>query len=137
VATPPIRILLADDDPTIRMLLRRLLEDKPSWQICGEASTGSEAVEQAARLAPDLVILDLAMPNMNGIQAAQEISKVFPAMPMLLVSVQEVSKQLAEAAREVGFWGAVTKSSGREVVEGVAALSRNETYFAVENSAVL
>lgn len=101
--TSPIRILIAADDPTIRMLIRRLLEDQPSWQICGDASNGSEAVERAARLAPDLGILDLAMPDMNGIQAAQEISKIFPAIPMLLVSVRQVSAQLAEAARQAGF----------------------------------
>ena len=128
------RILIADDDPTIRMLLRRLIEEQSSFEVCGEASSGSEAVQKAALLAPDLVILDLAMPNMNGIRAAQEILKVYPALPMLLVSVQEVSTQLAEAARQVGFRGAVTKSSGREVLEGVAAISRNQTYFAVENS---
>jgi DNA-binding NarL/FixJ family response regulator len=131
------RILIADDDPTIRMLLRRLIDENPSFEVCGEASSGSEAVQKAALLAPDLVILDLAMPNMNGIQAAQEISKVYPAIPMLLVSVQEVSTQLVEAAREVGFRGAVTKSRGKEVLEGLAAISRNETYFAVENAAYL
>jgi len=130
----PTRILIADDDPTIRMLLRRLLEDHAGWEVCAEAATGSDAVEKAARLSPDVVILDLAMPNMNGLQAAYEISQEHPALPMLLVSVQQISAQLADAARQVGFRGAVTKSSGREVVQGVAAISGNETYFAVEQS---
>ena len=131
----PTRILIADDDPTIRMLLRRLLESHPSWEVCGEAASGSDAIEKTNQLAPDLVILDFAMPNMNGIQAAEEISRAHVGIPMLLVSVQEISAQLAEAARNVGFRGAVTKSSGGEVVRGVAAIARNETYFQVNESA--
>ena len=66
----PIRILIADDDPTIRLLLRRLLEKQQEWQVCGEASNGLEAIEGVEQLAPDIVVMDLAMPIMNGLQAA-------------------------------------------------------------------
>lgn len=128
------RILIADDDPTIRMLLRRLVSNHPSWEVCGEVATGADAVEKAASLAPDLVILDLAMPAMNGLQAAREISKASPHTLMLLASVQEVSRQLAEAAREAGFRGAVTKSSGSEVVQGIEALFHSQTFFAINES---
>ncbi len=128
------RILIADDDPTIRMLLRRLVTAHPSWEVCGEATTGIDAVEKAASMAPDLVILDFAMPSMNGLQAAREIAKARPQTLMLLVSVQEVSRQLAEAAREAGFRGAVTKSSGSEVVQGIEALFHSETFFAIDES---
>jgi DNA-binding NarL/FixJ family response regulator len=125
----PIRILIADDDPAIRRLFRRLLEAQPNWQVCGEAVNGVDAVEQVKQVAPDLAILDLGMPLMNGIEAAREISQRNPALPLLLISVQEMSDQLVEAARNAGFKGAVTKSRGREVVTGVEAVLQNELFF--------
>jgi DNA-binding NarL/FixJ family response regulator len=125
----PIRILIADDDPAIRRLFRRLLEAQPNWQVCGEAVNGVDAVEQVKQVAPDLAILDLGMPLMNGIEAAREISHSNPALPLLLISVQEMSDQLVEAARNAGFKGAVTKSRGREVVTGVEAVLQNELFF--------
>ncbi|PYX22242.1 MAG: hypothetical protein DMG82_15155 [Acidobacteria bacterium] len=125
----PIRILIADDDPAIRGLFRRLLEAQPNWQVCGEAVNGVDAVEQVKQVAPDLAILDLGMPLMNGIEAAREISQSNPALPMLLISVQEMSDQLVEAAKNAGFKGAVTKSRGREVVTGVEAVLQNELFF--------
>jgi DNA-binding NarL/FixJ family response regulator len=124
-----IRILIADDDPTIRLLLRRLLEKQPGWQVCGEASNGIEAIEGVERFAPDIVVMDLAMPIMNGLQAAPEIVKTHPKLPMLLISVQEVSKQLAWEARNAGYRGAVTKSGGDEVLKGIEALLRHDMFF--------
>lgn len=127
------RILIVDDDPSIRLLLRRLLENHASWEVW-EAANGPEAVEKTAQLAPDLVILDLAMPGMNGLQAAREISKINPQLPMLLASVEEVSIHLARAARDSGFRGAVTKSKGIEVVRAAEALFKNQTFFALDDS---
>ena len=125
----PIRILIADDDPTIRMLLRRLLERQQDWQVCGEASNGVEAIEGVEQLAPDIVVMDLAMPVMNGLQAAPEIVKAHPKLPMLLISVQEVSRELASEARNAGYRGAVTKSGGDEVLKGIEALLRHDMFF--------
>ena len=125
----PIRLLIADDDATIRLLLRRLFEHHAGWEVCDECANGSEALEKALKLAPDIVILDLAMPGMNGLQSAQQILRLNPHMPILLLSVQQVSRQLAEAARNIGFRGAVTKGNGREVVEGVETLLRGESFF--------
>lgn len=127
------RILIVDDDSSIRLLLRRLLENHMSQEIC-EAANGREAVEKAMQMAPDLVILDLAMPGMNGLQTAQEISKFNPQLPMLLASVEEVSPYLAHAARDCGFRGAVTKAKGTEIVQAAEALLQNETFFALEKS---
>src|SRR5215475_11012099 len=118
-----VRIFIADDDQMIRRLLRRLLEEhNHNWEVCGEASNGRDAATLIPELAPDVAILDLAMPTMTGVQAAREIHDRCPQVPLLLVSVQQVTKQLEEAAREAGFRGAVVKSSGREVVKGVEAL---------------
>jgi len=128
----PIRILIADDDVTIRHLLRRILEERPGWEVCGEAANGNDAVAQTEQLAPDLAIIDLAMPDKNGIEAAREIFAQSPLTAMLLLTVQEVSTELARAARDAGFRGAVTKSSGSEVVVAVETLLGKGTFFAVE-----
>jgi len=125
----PIRILIADDDSTIRMLLRRVVETHRAWQVCGEAANGVDAVEQVERERPDVAILDLGMPLMNGMDAAREISKAHPQLPLLLLSVQEVSEQLVRAALNAGFKGAITKGSGREVVEGIEAVLHDRFFF--------
>ncbi len=128
-----IRILIADDDPNIRLLLRRLLEKQQDWHVCGEASNGIEAIEGVEQFTPDIVVMDLAMPVMNGLQAAPEIMKAHPQLPMLLISVQEVSKQLAWEARNAGYRGAVTKSGGDEVLKGIEALIRHDMFFYSED----
>lgn len=128
----PSRILVADDDAAIRLLLRRLLEDHADWQVCGEAASGSDALTQTWTLNPDIVVLDLAMPNMNGLQAARELAATKPQLPILLLTVQEISGELLDEARRCGFRGAVSKHRGVEVIKGVEALLRNETYFASE-----
>jgi DNA-binding NarL/FixJ family response regulator len=88
-----------------------------------------DAIEQIARNTPDLAILDLGMPQKNGIEAARAISHLNPDLPLLLISVQEMSDQLVEAAMEVGFRGCVTKSRGREIVQGVEAILHNRSFF--------
>jgi DNA-binding NarL/FixJ family response regulator len=130
----PFRILIVDDDLTIRRLLRRILEERPGWEVCGEAANGNDAIAQTEQLAPDLAIIDLAMPNKNGIEAAREIFAISPLTPMLLLTVQQVSAELARAARDAGFRGAVTKSSGSEVVMAVETLLGKGTFFDIEGS---
>ena len=133
----PTRILLVDDDDTIRMLLRRLLERQQGWQVCGDARNGAEAIEKVEQLDPDLVVMDLSMPIMSGLQAGPEIAKSHPQLPMLLISVQEVSRQLASEALNAGYRGAVTKNSGTEVLRGIEALLRQEPYFYADDGSAL
>jgi DNA-binding NarL/FixJ family response regulator len=130
----PVRILIADDDVSIRQLLRRILEERPDWKVCGEAANGNDAVTKAEQLTPDLAIIDLAMPDKNGVQAAREIYAISPFTPMLLLTVQEVSVELARAAREAGFRGAVTKGSSSDVVMAVETLLSRGTFFDVDRS---
>ena len=130
----PVRILIADDDLSIRSLLRRILEERPGWEVCGEAANGNDAVAKIKQLAPDLAIIDLAMPDKNGMEAARQIFATSPLTAMLLLTVQEVSTELARAAREAGFRGAVTKGSGREVVMAVERLLDKGTRFQIEGS---
>ncbi len=133
----PIRILIADDDPAIRRLFRRLLEAHAGWQVCSEAVNGVDAIEKVALESPDLAILDLGMPLKNGIDAARAISQSNPALPLLLISVQEMSDQLVAAAQEAGFKGGITKSRGSEVVRGVEAVLHNEVFFHRDGSSAL
>jgi DNA-binding NarL/FixJ family response regulator len=129
MALMSVRILVADDDSTIRRLVRRLLEGHAEWQVCGEAVDGLDAVSKVTQYAPDVAILDLGMPRMNGFQAAREISKIKPGVLMLLISVQQVSKEMVQAARDAGFLGAVTKVRGSEVVKGVEAALKGEPFY--------
>lgn len=124
-----IRILIADDDPSIRRLLRRLIETHVDWMVCADASDGHEAVDKATKLKPDVAVLDLAMPEMNGLQAAREISRKNPRLPMLLLTVQQVSRELSNEARSAGFRGALSKNTGSEVVHAIEALLNRQSFF--------
>jgi len=125
----PVRVLIADDDAAIRRLLRRLIETHNGWTVCAAASDGHEAVDKAAELKPDVVVLDLAMPDMNGFQAAKEIAQKDPEVPMLLFTVQQVSKELNSQARNAGFRGTLSKNTGSEVVHAIEALLNHQNFF--------
>jgi DNA-binding NarL/FixJ family response regulator len=129
-----VRILIADDDASIRRLLRRLIESHADWTVCGDALDGQDAIGKTAELAPDVVVLDLAMPHMNGLQAAREISRQRPDLPMLLLTVQSVSKELTTEAAHAGFRGAVSKSTGSEVVRGIEMLLKRQKFFQAARS---
>ncbi len=123
------RILLADDHELIRRGTRVLLEAHPGWCICGEAAGGREAVQKARELKPDLVILDLTMPDMNGLEAARRILRDNPETSILIFTMHPPA-QFAAAAQQVGVRGYVTKAeSGGRLIDAVGALLRNRTYF--------
>ena len=124
-----VRVLIADDDAAIRRLLRRLLEGHADWSVCGDAEDGQQAITKAAELSPDVIVLDLAMPQMNGLQAAREISRTLPALPMLLLTVQQVSQELTREALHAGFRGAVSKNTGSEVVRAIESLLQHQNFF--------
>jgi len=126
------RILIADDDPRIRRLIRRLLEEeKLEWQVCGEAVNGPDAIAKSVELAPDVVVLDLVMPEMNGLEAGREIIKRFPRMQMLLLTLQEITPELARAAGKIGFQGAMSKTTGANVVTGIQTLLCGKPFFQI------
>lgn len=124
-----VRVLIADDDGAIRRLLSRLIESHSGWTVCAEARDGHEAVSKIAQLSPDVAVIDLAMPDMNGLQAGKEISEKKPGIPMLLLTVQQVSKELTTEARNAGFRGALSKNTGSEVVHAIEALLNHQTFF--------
>ena len=123
-----IRILLVDDNPSVRHYLRAVLEQQNSWRVCGEARTGAEALRRVIDDPPDLILLDYQMPDLNGVAVARQISDLFPKIPILMVTLH-LSKQLADAARLAGVRGACAKQDIGSVVEAVEVLLREQTYF--------
>jgi two-component system invasion response regulator UvrY len=122
------RILLVDDNAAVRRYLRAILEQQESWQVCGEARTGAEALHQVLECPPDLVVLDYQMPDLNGVDVARQISEMFPNIPILMVTLH-LSKQLADAARDAGVRGACAKQDIGSVVEAIDVLLHQKTYF--------
>lgn len=100
--TTPVRILVADDSQLMRRCLRTLLEQQDRWTVCGEASNGQEAIERAQQAAPDIIVLDFQMPKMNGLDVAREIRKMWPEIPILMVTLH-MSPQLEDQAKKIGI----------------------------------
>ena len=107
----PRKILIADDQPSILSILRTELGRDPSFEICGVATNGAEAVIQAQNLCPDLIILDLAMPIMTGLDAARSIAKMMPAVPILLYTLNDFPGLSLEAA-SAGVRAVISKTAG-------------------------
>ena len=122
------KILIVDDHEAVRRGLRRMLEESPEWLVVGEAVDGRDAVEKTMQLNPDLIVMDFLMPNMNGLEAAREITRL-PHHPPILMLTMYMSRQLVEEARKAGIRGAVHKSETSKVVSGLQALLRRETFF--------
>jgi len=122
------RILIADDSLPIRCGMRTLVELNSEWQVCGEAVDGADAVEKAHQLAPDLILMDFSMPQMDGVQAAQEIAKSGTDIPILLVTLN-LSSEIMELARNAGLRGAMSKSEISKLPYAIKALQRGETFF--------
>ena len=122
------RILIADDSTHVRCGLRTLLGLNADWQVCGEAVDGADAVEKAHQLAPDLILMDFSMPQMDGVQAAREIAKSGKNIPILLVTLN-LSPQVMQLARKAGLRGAISKSEISKLPYAIKAIQRGETFF--------
>src|SRR5215467_9787959 len=105
----PFRILVADDHEVVRRGLCGLLEAQPDWQVCGEASNGGEAVEKALQLKPDVVILDVGMPLLNGLEATRQILKANPQIKILVLTLHD-SDQVVQEVLNAGARGFLLKS---------------------------
>jgi len=123
-----VRIMIADDSQPVRCGLRTLLELNADWQVCGEAMDGADAVEKAHQLAPDVILMDFSMPQMDGVQAAREIAKSGADIPILLFTLN-LPPQLVELARNAGLRGAIAKSEISKLPYAIKALQRGETFF--------
>lgn len=113
------RVLVVDDHQVMRKGVRALLESDSVWEVCGEAENGRLAVEKTRELNPDLVILDLTMPEMNGLEAARQIRQVSPQTKIVIFSMHE-SPQVRKEARDAGADAFVSKSSMAEALTATA-----------------
>ena len=122
-------VLIADDHTAIRKGLRSLIEAHDSLKVIAEAADGAEAVEKTEKLRPDLVVLDLTMPNLDGLAAARQIKKVLPKTLIVIFSMHAF-KEVVETAKQAGVQGFVSKSQdGDELLAAIDAVFENRSYF--------
>jgi NarL family two-component system response regulator LiaR len=105
------RILIADDSPLIRKSLRTLFAQQPDWTICGEAENGCDAIDKAKKVLPDLIIIDLVMPVLNGIEATRLLKMMMPATPILMFTTF-TDTHLKEVALAAGVHAVIDKNEG-------------------------
>jgi DNA-binding NarL/FixJ family response regulator len=124
-----LRLLVADDHEVVRKGLRAMLEAQPGWEVTAEAADGREAVAKTKELKPDVSVLDLSMPLLNGLEAARHIRKSASETKVLILTVHDADPVIQEVL-DAGAQGYVLKSdAGRDLVAAVEAVSRNKTFF--------
>jgi DNA-binding NarL/FixJ family response regulator len=126
----PARILIVDDHEIVREgLISLLAKWRPEWQICGEAASGDQAIEAIRQLRPDLVIMDISMPGINGLEASSRIRQLGLTCPVLIFTMHESERLVTDVLRS-GAQGFVLKSqAGRDLVRAIDALLRGGTFF--------
>lgn len=133
----PCRILVADDHEVVRRGLCALLRNQPDWEVCGEAADGRDAVEKVLALKPEVVILDIGMPNLNGLEATRQILKANSQVKVLILTLHD-SDQVVQEVLNAGARGFLLKTdAARELVVAVEALRRNKIYFTPKVAAMV
>jgi DNA-binding NarL/FixJ family response regulator len=120
-----VRLLIVDDHAEVRKALRRLLSVE-DFDVCGEAGDGLEAIQATRLFNPDVILMDLFMPHMTGLQAADEIRQEFPDMLIMLVTTTDAS--IEQAARDVGIRGTVSKTAMQDIVPCIRAMLRGDEF---------
>jgi len=132
-----IRILVADDHSIVRRGVRALLESQAGWTICGEAATGAEAILKAKRLKPDIIVMDISMPELNGLEATRQIHAVMPEIPVLILSMHESDQHVREML-DAGARGYVLKSDlDRNLSVAIQTLRQGKTFFSAKVSEIV
>src|SRR5450755_3979727 len=124
-----LRILVADDHEIVRRGLVALIKSRPEWEICAEADNGRQAVEKANQSKPDIAILDIGMPVLNGLEATRQILREHPGVKILILTITDTD-QAVQAVLDAGARGFLLKSdAARDLVTAVEALAHNKTFF--------
>jgi DNA-binding NarL/FixJ family response regulator len=132
-----LRILLADDHEVVRQGVRKMIEQESEWEVCGEAADGRAAVSLAEKLAPDVVVLDIGMPELNGLEAARQIKRALPRTEVLVFTGEE-SEQLIHEIFAVGARSYILKSDvGLHLMAAIRALAQHKHYFTTRISEVV
>jgi two-component system, NarL family, response regulator NreC len=132
-----VRILLGDDHILMRQGLRKILEERADWEVVAEASDGREAVRQAATVRPDVAILDIGMPLLNGIEATRQMVRKFPDIRVLMLSMHSAEAYIIQALK-AGARGYLLKDAADvELIRGVMAVANGKSYFSPAVSKVM
>lgn len=134
----PVRILIADDHEMVRRGLCAVLNEQSGWQVCAEVGDGRAAVEKARELKPDVAVLDMSMPNLNGLDAARQIQRISPRTRIVMLTMHD-SEDLVREVLDLGVLGYLLKSdAGRDLVSAVQAVLQRRPFFtATVSQAVL
>jgi DNA-binding NarL/FixJ family response regulator len=133
----PVHILLADDHEVVRKGLRALLETQPGWKVIAEATDGREAVEKAQSMHPDVAIVDIGMPSLNGLEATRQIVKKAPRTRVLVLTMHDTNPLIQQVVK-AGARGYVLKSDvASDLVAAVEALIRDQTFFTSKVSQII
>jgi len=124
-----IRILIADDHELVRQGMRAIFQGEPDWLVCGEATTGREALTMVLERKPDVLVLDVALPEMNGIEVARHVGRDLPSVAVLIVTMHD-SDQIVQDAMDAGAKGLVLKAeAGRTLGEAMRAILSGREFF--------
>ena len=124
-----IRVVVADDHPVIRGIVRSTLQQHPHFKVCGEAENGAEAIEGVKRVRPDVVVLNVTMPLVNGFEAAREIKKHIPETEIVILS-SHADKHFVDEAKKIGVRAYVPKSKmGQALVEALEAAVKGDDFI--------
>ncbi len=133
----PLRILVADDHSIVRRGVRSMLETRKEWTVCGEAGTGAETILKAKRLKPQIVVMDITMPEVNGLEATRQLRQEMPEIAVLILTMHE-SEQVVREVVSAGARGYILKSDiDRNLLLAIDALSHGKTYFSAKVSEIM
>jgi DNA-binding NarL/FixJ family response regulator len=133
----PLKILIADEHDVMRQDFNAIIEGHPGWEVCGVASNGREAVEKAGELRPHVVVIDLMMPELNGLDAARQIKRQLPATEILMFTAHQ-TEELIRNAFEAGVKSFVLKAEAPQfLVEAIESLARHKPFFTGKVSEIL
>jgi DNA-binding NarL/FixJ family response regulator len=125
-----LRILLADDHKMVREGLRVLLDSQPGLQVVGEAANGKEVLAKAAELRPEVVVMDLSMPELNGLQATERLRAAQPAVKVVVLTAHEDESYLAQLCKAGAVGYVLKRSAGTELVQAIRLAAQGQVYFA-------